>query len=98
MVTRSRERWNFCRHGFSGGGGGAHPPQNKKIRKSVSEFLSRPTLAWRENVSVWTERQTDKIGNDILETLGNVTVCKVYCNSSTNSVSYLACTESHCDE
>ena len=32
------------------------------------EFLSRQTFASRENVSVWTERQTDKIGNDILET------------------------------
>ena len=38
------------------------------------EFLSRQTFACRENVSVWTERQTEKIGNDILETLGNVTV------------------------
>jgi hypothetical protein len=38
------------------------------------EFLSRQTFTSRENVSVW-ERQTDKIGNDILETLGNVTVC-----------------------
>ena len=37
------------------------------------EFLSRQTFASRENVSVWTERQTDKSENDILlETLGNV--------------------------
>ena len=42
------------------------------------EFLSRQTFACRENVSVWTERQTDnEIGNDILETLGNVTVKKM---------------------
>ena len=28
------------------------------------EFLWRQTIACRENVSVWTERQTDKIRND----------------------------------
>ena len=39
------------------------------------EFLSRQSFASRENVSVWTELQADKIGNDILEMLGNVTVC-----------------------
>ena len=33
------------------------------------EFLSRQTFVFRENVSVWTERQIDKIGKDILETL-----------------------------
>jgi hypothetical protein len=38
------------------------------------DFLSRQIFAYRENVSVWTQRQTDKIGNDILETLGNITV------------------------
>jgi hypothetical protein len=31
------------------------------------EFLSKQTFTCRENVSVWTERQTDKIGNDILD-------------------------------
>jgi hypothetical protein len=30
------------------------------------KFLLRQTFASRKNVSVWTERQTDKIGNDIL--------------------------------
>ena len=29
------------------------------------EFLSRQTFACRENGSVWTERQTDKIGKNI---------------------------------
>jgi hypothetical protein len=44
------------------------------------------TFACRENVSVWTELQTDKIGNDILETLGNVTVCtlSLFTNSLKN--------------
>ena len=28
------------------------------------EFLWRQTIACRENVTVWTERQTDKIRND----------------------------------
>ena len=46
---------------------------DKKPREM--ELLSRQTIACLENVSVWTECQTDKIGNDILETLGNVTVC-----------------------
>ena len=31
------------------------------------EFLSIQTFACRENVSVWTEHQTDKTGSDILE-------------------------------
>ena len=36
---------------------------DKKPQKM--KFLSRQTFACRENVSVWTERQTDKIiGND----------------------------------
>ena len=39
------------------------------------KFLSRQTIACRENVSIWTERQTVKTGNNILERLGNVTVC-----------------------
>jgi hypothetical protein len=38
-------------------------------------FCREKTFACREKVSLWTERQTDKIGKDILETLGNVTVC-----------------------
>jgi hypothetical protein len=46
---------------------------DKKAREM--EFLSRQTFACIEDVSVLTERQTDKIGNDILETLENVTVC-----------------------
>ena len=38
-------------------------------------FANKQTC--RENVSMWTERQTDKInfGNDILETLQNVIMC-----------------------
>jgi hypothetical protein len=40
------------------------------------EFLSEKNICMPcENVSVWTEHQTDKIGNDNLETLENVTVC-----------------------
>jgi RNA-splicing ligase RtcB len=35
-------------------------------------FCQEKTFVCRENVSLWTERRTDKIGNDILETLENV--------------------------
>ena len=38
-------------------------------------FCQEKKFVCRENISLCTERRTDKIGNDILETLENVTVC-----------------------
>jgi hypothetical protein len=61
------------------------------------EFLCRQTFACRENVSVWTGRQTDKIGNDILETLVNVTVC-TQSKVSADKVCYYKYKEVNCSK